>query len=248
MVRFSNAQVAEAFQPCWAALQRGEFITDPAAQAGTYRKQGTRWVAASGGVRPRDLLAFGGRQAAAPEVAAATRSQSSCCKDRQDPPNGLRDASAAAVLLGGRRCLPTAVHLGPAACPRAKKTAAPLDDEGQQRRGESYDGGERVHQDADEVRPVEPTDLTVADALVEQPPSARGVCPQEGEGDSHAGHGGAGEDRGGAGVGPALAHVVAEDGGREGDDGDDEQQEHRLRKSGVRSTPAMCSKIAWWLI
>ena len=53
MVRFSNAQVAEAIQPFWAALQRGEFITDAAARAGTYRKQGTRWVAACGGVRPR---------------------------------------------------------------------------------------------------------------------------------------------------------------------------------------------------
>jgi transposase, IS30 family len=53
MVRFSNAQVAEAIQPFWAALQRGEFISDAALEAGTYRKQGTRWVAACGGVRPR---------------------------------------------------------------------------------------------------------------------------------------------------------------------------------------------------
>jgi IS30 family transposase len=53
MVRFSNAQVAEAVQPFWAALQRGEFIADAAIEAGTYRKQGTRWVAACGGVRPR---------------------------------------------------------------------------------------------------------------------------------------------------------------------------------------------------
>jgi IS30 family transposase len=53
MVRFSNAQVAEAVQPFWAALQRGEFISDAAAEAGTYRKQGTRWVAICGGVRPR---------------------------------------------------------------------------------------------------------------------------------------------------------------------------------------------------
>ena len=53
MVRFANAQVAEAIQPFWAALQRGEFIADAAVQAGTYRKQGTRWVAACGGVRPR---------------------------------------------------------------------------------------------------------------------------------------------------------------------------------------------------
>jgi transposase, IS30 family len=53
MVRFSNAQVAEAVQPFWAALQRGEFISDAAVAVGTYRKQGTRWVAACGGVRPR---------------------------------------------------------------------------------------------------------------------------------------------------------------------------------------------------
>jgi transposase, IS30 family len=37
----------------WAALQRGEFITDAAVAAGTHRKQGTRWVIANGGVRPR---------------------------------------------------------------------------------------------------------------------------------------------------------------------------------------------------
>ena len=53
MARFSNAQVAEAVQPFWAALQAGEFIADAAVAAGTYRKQGTRWVAACGGVRPR---------------------------------------------------------------------------------------------------------------------------------------------------------------------------------------------------
>ena len=53
MARFVNAQVPELVQPFWAALQRGEFITDAAAQVGTYRKQGTRWVAACGGVRPR---------------------------------------------------------------------------------------------------------------------------------------------------------------------------------------------------
>jgi IS30 family transposase len=39
MARFSNAQVAEAVQPFWAALQAGEFIADAAVAAGTYRKQ-----------------------------------------------------------------------------------------------------------------------------------------------------------------------------------------------------------------
>src|SRR4051812_10170689 len=53
MARFVNAQVPEVVQPFWAALQRGEFISDAAVAVGTYRKQGTRWVAACGGVRPR---------------------------------------------------------------------------------------------------------------------------------------------------------------------------------------------------
>ena len=61
MARFSNAQVAEAVQPFWAALQAGEFIADAAVQAGTYRKQGTRWVAACGGVRPRRGRGLKGR-------------------------------------------------------------------------------------------------------------------------------------------------------------------------------------------
>ncbi|MGA2928997.1 MAG: IS30 family transposase [Solirubrobacteraceae bacterium] len=45
--------VPEVIQPFWAALQRGEFITDAAAGVGTYRKKGARWIVASGGVRPR---------------------------------------------------------------------------------------------------------------------------------------------------------------------------------------------------
>jgi IS30 family transposase len=53
MARFVNAQVPQVVQPFWAALQAGEFIADAAVAAGTYRKQGTRWVAACGGVRPR---------------------------------------------------------------------------------------------------------------------------------------------------------------------------------------------------
>ena len=61
MARFSNAQVSEAVQPFWAALQAGEFIADAAVAAGTYRKQGTRWVAACGGVRPRRGRGLEGR-------------------------------------------------------------------------------------------------------------------------------------------------------------------------------------------
>jgi transposase, IS30 family len=61
MARFVNAQVPEVVQPFWAALQRGEFIADAAVAVGTYRKQGTRWVAVCGGVRPRRGRDLNGR-------------------------------------------------------------------------------------------------------------------------------------------------------------------------------------------
>jgi transposase, IS30 family len=53
MGRFVTRMDAEAFQAFWAALHRGKFMSVAAAEVGTYRKQGTRWVAACGGVRPR---------------------------------------------------------------------------------------------------------------------------------------------------------------------------------------------------
>ena len=53
IIRFATHMITENVQVFWSELQRGEFITDAAAAAGTYRKQGTRWVAANGGVRPR---------------------------------------------------------------------------------------------------------------------------------------------------------------------------------------------------
>ena len=53
MARFSDQMVGEVVQRFWAAMARGEFITDAAAEAGTYRKKGARWLAAAGGVRPR---------------------------------------------------------------------------------------------------------------------------------------------------------------------------------------------------
>ena len=52
-MRFSYRMVPEVYQLFWAAMARGEFITDAAVAAGTYRKQGTRWLVAAGGVRPR---------------------------------------------------------------------------------------------------------------------------------------------------------------------------------------------------
>jgi IS30 family transposase len=53
VMRFSDRMVPEVVQVFWAAMARGEFVTAATAEAGTYREQGTRWLAASGGVRPR---------------------------------------------------------------------------------------------------------------------------------------------------------------------------------------------------
>jgi IS30 family transposase len=53
MVQFSGRMVPEVVQVFWAAMARGEFVAAAAAEAGTYREMGTRWLAASGGVRPR---------------------------------------------------------------------------------------------------------------------------------------------------------------------------------------------------
>lgn len=52
-VRFGSYMVAEMHQKFWEAMARGEFITDAAQGAGSYRKQGARWLVACGGVRPR---------------------------------------------------------------------------------------------------------------------------------------------------------------------------------------------------
>ena len=53
MVRFSYRMVPEVYQVFWAGMAAGEFINDAAIAAGSYRKQGSRWLAAVGGVRPR---------------------------------------------------------------------------------------------------------------------------------------------------------------------------------------------------
>ena len=53
MRRFTEVMVPEIVQPFWEAMQSGEFITDAAEQAGTYRKKGARWIEAAYGVRPR---------------------------------------------------------------------------------------------------------------------------------------------------------------------------------------------------
>ena len=51
-VRFSNQMLPDLIQPFWAAWQSGEFLTDAAWLAGTYRHRGLAWLRESGGVRP----------------------------------------------------------------------------------------------------------------------------------------------------------------------------------------------------
>ena len=53
MVMFSERMLPEVMQPFWDALARGEFITQAAESVGTYRVKGKRWMAATGGIRPR---------------------------------------------------------------------------------------------------------------------------------------------------------------------------------------------------
>src|SRR5687768_5169269 len=53
--------ITENVQVFWAELLRGEFISDAAVASGTYRKQGTRWLIANGGVRPRRGRGLKGR-------------------------------------------------------------------------------------------------------------------------------------------------------------------------------------------
>jgi hypothetical protein len=60
-VRFSYRMVPEVYQVFWAGMAAGEFINDAAIAAGSYRKHGSRWLAAAGGVRPRRGRGLRGR-------------------------------------------------------------------------------------------------------------------------------------------------------------------------------------------
>lgn len=53
IIRFAPHMVSEHVQVFWSEMQRGEFITDAAAAAGTHRHRGLAWLRQSGGVRPR---------------------------------------------------------------------------------------------------------------------------------------------------------------------------------------------------
>ena len=48
MAQFSDRMVLEVVQVFWAAMACGEFIAAAAAEVGTYRKKGMRWLRARG--------------------------------------------------------------------------------------------------------------------------------------------------------------------------------------------------------
>jgi AcrR family transcriptional regulator len=57
MAVVSDRMAPEIVQPFWAAPQSGEFITEAAERAGTYRKKGAPWLVAAGGVSKPALSA-----------------------------------------------------------------------------------------------------------------------------------------------------------------------------------------------
>ena len=122
--------VAEVHQTFWAAMARGEFITGAAAEAGTYRAKGRRWLNESGGVRPRrgrDLkgrcLTFAEREEIAMAHAAGHgvrqiahslgRSPSTICRELQRNVEGTKSyrATTAHALAYERASRPKAAKL-----------------------------------------------------------------------------------------------------------------------------------------
>jgi len=129
-VRFSNQLVAELHQPFWAAWQAGEFLTDAAAVAGTYRHRGLAWLRQAGGVRPRRgrnlqgrYLSFAEREEIALARAAGESMRSIAARlgrspstisrelDRNGDRAGRYRASSAHVLAYERACRPKPAKL-----------------------------------------------------------------------------------------------------------------------------------------
>ena len=108
-MRFSYRMVPEVYQVFWAGMAAGEFINDAAIAAGSYRKQGTRWLAAAGGVRPRRGRGLKGRCLTLPqrEEIALGRANITCNKngvpfDPEKPmiTSGIRLGSPAGTTRG----------------------------------------------------------------------------------------------------------------------------------------------------
>ena len=129
-MQFATFMVTENVQVFWAGMQRGEFITDAAAAAGTYRHRGLAWLRRSGGVRPRrgrDLkgrcLSFSEREEIALGRAAGEsmrliaarlgRSPSTISRElaRNTAPRGGYRASSAHARAYHRACRPKPAKL-----------------------------------------------------------------------------------------------------------------------------------------
>jgi IS30 family transposase len=110
MARFSERMVTEVVQKFWAAMARGEFITGAAAEAGTYRVKGARWLRATGGVRPRrgrDLkgrcLTFSEREEIAVARAGGESMRSIARRLGRSPSTVSRELARNADRAGGYR-------------------------------------------------------------------------------------------------------------------------------------------------
>ena len=139
MVKFNDRMVIDVVQMFWAAMQRGEFITDAAAEVGTYRAKGRGWLRESGGVRPRRGRGLVGRCltfAEREEIAIAHargqgirqiahglgRSPSTISRELQRNVEGAKDyrATTAHALAYGRASRPKAAKLATNLVLRAK--------------------------------------------------------------------------------------------------------------------------------
>ena len=110
MERFSDRMVPEVVQVFWAAMARGEFITTAAAEVGTYREKGMRWLRADGGIRPRrgrDLkgrcLTFSEREEIALARAGGESMRSIAGRLGRSPSTVSRELSRNSERTGGYR-------------------------------------------------------------------------------------------------------------------------------------------------
>jgi transposase, IS30 family len=115
MAQFFGRMVPEVVQVFWSAMARGEFVTVAAAEAGTYREMGSRWLAASGGVRPRrgrDLkgrcLTFAEREEIAVARAGGESMRSIARRLGRSPSTISRELSRNGGRAGGYRA--TSAH------------------------------------------------------------------------------------------------------------------------------------------